>query len=67
MDRQFAYPEERNKGQFIGLQLCMLATGSTIGAVIPFAINFHSASSSGVPTSVYIIFTIIMLSSMLVV
>jgi hypothetical protein len=49
------------------MQLFMLATGSTIGAIIPFAINFHSSSASGVPTSVYITFTVIMLSAMLVV
>ncbi|KPI45554.1 uncharacterized protein AB675_812 [Cyphellophora attinorum] len=64
---QFAYPEEKDKGRFIGMQLFMLATGSTIGAIIPFAINFHSSSASGVPTSVYITFTVIMLSAMLVV
>ncbi len=56
---QFAYSEEGDKGFYIATQICMLACGSTVGALIAFGINFKTTTALGVPMSVEIIFIVI--------
>lgn len=63
---QFAYAEENDKGVYIAWQLFLLTIGSTVGAAVVFGITFYDTSLSGVPTSVYITFIVIMASATLV-
>jgi hypothetical protein len=63
---QFAYAEENKKGLYIAWQLFLLTVGSTVGALVVFGITVNITSISGVPTSVYITFIIIMASATLV-
>ncbi|KAF2765746.1 hypothetical protein EJ03DRAFT_318915 [Teratosphaeria nubilosa] len=57
---QTSYPEEREKGRYITTQLNLEALGSVIGGIIPVIINRNSATTAGVPHSVYISFISIM-------
>ncbi|KAH8694312.1 membrane transporter [Talaromyces proteolyticus] len=63
---QFAYAEEQDKGTYIAWQLFLLALGSTVGALVAFGISVDEAGLTGVPTSVYLTFIIIMSSAILV-
>ncbi|THX36900.1 hypothetical protein D6D10_06291 [Aureobasidium pullulans] len=63
---QFAYAEEKDKGNYIAWQLFLLGVGSTVGALIVFGITKDVTSISGVPNSVYISFVVIMASAALV-
>lgn len=60
---QLVYAEEKDKGYFIIVQYFASSFGSTVGALIAFALDIHGTTSTGVPTSVYIIFIVIMLSA----
>ncbi|EIM92124.1 uncharacterized protein STEHIDRAFT_136133 [Stereum hirsutum FP-91666 SS1] len=61
---QYSYADEKHKGKYIVLQWIMVAAGSFIGAAIEFGVNFHKTESdTGSPTSVYLIFIIIELVS----
>jgi hypothetical protein len=62
---QFAYAEEQYKGAYIAWQLFLLSLGSAIGALVAFGINIYDSSPNGVPTSVYLVFIVIMASAML--
>lgn len=57
---QLAYPEEKEKGMYITTAVNLQAMGSVIGGIIPVIINRDSATSAGVPRSVYISFIVIM-------
>ncbi|KAF5556146.1 hypothetical protein FMEXI_1279 [Fusarium mexicanum] len=63
---QFAYVEEKQKGSYIAWQLFLLSVGCAVGALVVFLITKDITTLSGVPTSVYITFIIIMASSVLV-
>ncbi|OKP11996.1 hypothetical protein PENSUB_2459 [Penicillium subrubescens] len=60
---QFAYAAEADKGTYIAWQLFLLAIGSTVGALVAFGISINETGLTGVPTSVYLTFIIIMSSA----
>ncbi|KAH8696173.1 membrane transporter [Talaromyces proteolyticus] len=63
---QFAYAEEKYKGSYIAWQLFLLSVGCAVGALVVFCITKDVTTLSGVPTSVYITFIVIMASAVLV-
>ena len=60
---QLAYAEEQEKAMYITIQWAMTAFGGTIGSLIAFGINFQQTESTGVSTSVYAVFIVIMCCS----
>ncbi|KAF7556673.1 hypothetical protein G7Z17_g1267 [Cylindrodendrum hubeiense] len=63
---QFAYAEEKDKGSYIAWQLFLLSVGCALGALVVFLITKDITTLSGVPTSVYVTFIVIMASSLVV-
>ncbi|KAF5598145.1 hypothetical protein FPANT_3909 [Fusarium pseudoanthophilum] len=60
---QFAYAEEKQKGSFIAWQLFLLSVGCAVGALVVFLITKDITTLTGVPTSVYVTFIVIMASA----
>ncbi|XXH05712.1 hypothetical protein Hte_012147 [Hypoxylon texense] len=48
---QFAYAEEKDKAKWV-----LTSSGSTVGALIAFGINYDKQEATGVSTSVYVVF-----------
>lgn len=57
---QFAYAEEKDKAKYITYQWVLTSSGSTVGALIAFGINYDKQEATGVSTSVYVAFIVIM-------
>jgi hypothetical protein len=53
-----AYPEERDKGRWRGVQWVSNITGSAVGAAVALGISWNS-TREGVPHSVYIVFIVL--------
>ncbi|OJI99848.1 hypothetical protein ASPVEDRAFT_81437 [Aspergillus versicolor CBS 583.65] len=57
---QFAYPEEKDKGTYIAVQWILTSAGSTVGALIAFAMTVHETEAGGISDAVYIAFIVVM-------
>lgn len=58
---QWAYATEAEKGRYLAIQYFINQTGSVVGSLVAFLIIYNGASTDdGSPTSVYIVFIILM-------
>ncbi|CDK26332.1 unnamed protein product [Kuraishia capsulata CBS 1993] len=56
-----SYPEEKDKSKSFAITWSLLSIGATLGGLITLCQNVHKADTSGVKTSTYIAFLVIML------
>lgn len=57
---QVAYPEEKQKGEFIAIQNNLQAFGSIMCSLLPVILNRNNATRAGVPRAIYLTFIIVM-------
>ncbi|KAL9034731.1 MAG: hypothetical protein Q9180_005246 [Flavoplaca navasiana] len=61
----FSYSTEGNRGSFISVQWGLLSLFASLGSIVAFGLNFN-ASILRVPTAVYIVFILAMVSALFV-
>ncbi|KAK6217504.1 hypothetical protein QIS74_07618 [Colletotrichum tabaci] len=50
------YPDQRDRGWYLGLWSAMMNSGAVVGGIINFAINYRRSSAGGVAWFTYLIF-----------